>query len=62
MNTMTINGYQAVISFDPEIQMFRGEFVGLNGGVTHLTGDAADSPISITDTYATALTFVGYRF
>ena len=32
MNTMTINGYQAVIAFNPEIQMFRGEFVGLNGG------------------------------
>ncbi|WP_323034180.1 hypothetical protein [Pararhodobacter sp.] len=30
MNTMTINGYQAIISFDPDIQMFRGEFVGLN--------------------------------
>jgi predicted HicB family RNase H-like nuclease len=32
MNTMDINSYQAVISFDPEINMFRGEFVGLNGG------------------------------
>ena len=32
MNTMTINGYQAVIAFDPDIQMFRGEFVSLNGG------------------------------
>ena len=32
MNTMTINGYQAVIAFDPDIQMFRGEFVALNGG------------------------------
>lgn len=31
-NTMTIAGYQAVITFDPEIQMFRGEFLGLNGG------------------------------
>jgi predicted HicB family RNase H-like nuclease len=32
MNIMTINGYQAVIQYDPEIEMFRGEFVGLNGG------------------------------
>ncbi len=32
MNVMTINGYQAVIQYDPEIEMFRGEFVGLNGG------------------------------
>ncbi|MES2473461.1 MAG: MipA/OmpV family protein, partial [Pseudomonadota bacterium] len=37
-------------------------FAGINAGVTHLTGDAAASPISVTDTYATALTFVGYRF
>ena len=32
MNTMDINGYHAVISFDPEINMFRGEFIGINGG------------------------------
>lgn len=32
MNTMTINGYRAVIAFDPDIEMYRGEFVGLNGG------------------------------
>lgn len=31
-NTMTIDGHPAVITFDPEIQMFRGEFLGLNGG------------------------------
>ena len=32
MNIMEINGVKAVIAFDPEINMFRGEFVGLNGG------------------------------
>jgi len=32
MNIMEINGYHAVISYDPEINMFRGEFVGINGG------------------------------
>lgn len=37
-------------------------FAGVNAGVTHLTGNAAASPISIADTYGTALTFVGYRF
>ena len=31
-NTMIINGYRAVISFDPDTEMFRGEFFGLNGG------------------------------
>jgi len=32
MNLMEINGFRAVINYDPEIEMFRGEFVGLNGG------------------------------
>jgi len=32
MNTMEIEGYRAVIRYDPEIEMFRGEFLGLNGG------------------------------
>jgi predicted HicB family RNase H-like nuclease len=38
-NVMTINGYQAVISYDPEIEMFRGEFVGLNGGADFYARD-----------------------
>jgi predicted HicB family RNase H-like nuclease len=38
-NTMSINGYQAVIAFDPDIQMFRGEFVGLNGGADFYAKD-----------------------
>jgi predicted HicB family RNase H-like nuclease len=38
-NTMTIDGYQAVITFDPDIQMFRGEFVGLNGGADFYAKD-----------------------
>jgi len=39
MNIMTIKGYQAVIAFDPEIQMFRGEFLGLNGGADFYAKD-----------------------
>jgi predicted HicB family RNase H-like nuclease len=39
MNTMTISGYRAVISYDPDIQMFRGEFVGLNGGADFYAKD-----------------------
>lgn len=38
-NMMTINGYQAVITFDPEISMFRGEFLGLNGGADFYAAD-----------------------
>jgi len=29
---MNINGYKAVITYDHEIKLFRGEFVNLNGG------------------------------
>jgi predicted HicB family RNase H-like nuclease len=32
INVMIIEGQKAVISYDPEIKMFRGEFVSLNGG------------------------------
>lgn len=31
-NVMNFEGYKAVIAYDPEIEMFRGEFVGLSGG------------------------------
>ena len=31
MNKLNINGINAVISFDADINLFRGEFVGLNG-------------------------------
>ena len=32
MNIVEINGYRAVVQYDPDIDMFRGEFIGLNGG------------------------------
>jgi len=38
-NIMDINGYQAVIKYDPEIEMFRGEFFGLNGGADFYASD-----------------------
>ena len=31
MNIMRLDGYKAKISYDPEIDMFRGEILGLNG-------------------------------
>ena len=40
-NTMEIEGYRAVIQFDPDIDMFRGEFVGLNGGADFYARDIA---------------------
>lgn len=39
MNTMQIEGYRAIIQYDPEIEMFRGEFVGLNGGADFYARD-----------------------
>lgn len=32
MNLMSIDGYSAKIEYDPELDMFRGEILGLNGG------------------------------
>lgn len=31
-NVLKIDGHTAVIIFDPDIEIFRGEFIGLNGG------------------------------
>ncbi|BAO43749.1 type II toxin-antitoxin system HicB family antitoxin [Thiolapillus brandeum] len=38
-NLMEIDGYHALISYDPEIEMFRGEFVDLNGGADFYARD-----------------------
>ena len=38
-NVMMIDGYRAVIAFDPEISLFRGEFLGLNGGADFYAAD-----------------------
>ncbi len=32
MNTMSLEGYQAKIEYDAEMDMFRGEILGLSGG------------------------------
>jgi predicted HicB family RNase H-like nuclease len=40
MNTIEIDGYRAVIAYDPDIEMFRGEFVGLNGSADFYAKDA----------------------
>ncbi|MEN6440033.1 MAG: type II toxin-antitoxin system HicB family antitoxin [Syntrophobacter sp.] len=38
-NIMEIDGHKAVISFDPDIGMFRGEFLGLSGGADFYAAD-----------------------
>ena len=32
MSFMTVDGYQARIDYDPDLDLFRGEILGLNGG------------------------------
>jgi predicted HicB family RNase H-like nuclease len=32
MNVMTVDGYHAKIEFDEDLDLFRGEILGLNGG------------------------------
>ncbi|MBN3791681.1 type II toxin-antitoxin system HicB family antitoxin [Burkholderia sp. Ac-20353] len=41
MNIMTIGGKKAVISYDPDTETFRGEFVGLNGGADFYAVDVS---------------------
>jgi len=39
MNVIEINGYRAIVQYDPDIDMFRGEFIGLNGGADFYAKD-----------------------
>ncbi|NVK30244.1 MAG: type II toxin-antitoxin system HicB family antitoxin [Gammaproteobacteria bacterium] len=41
-NLMQFGDFRAVISYDPEIESFRGEFIGLNGGADFYADNAAD--------------------
>ena len=40
-NMMEIDGYRAVVQFDPDIDMFRGEFIDLNCGADFYAQDVA---------------------
>ena len=39
INMMNIDGYKARLAYDSEIEMFRGEFIGLNGGADFYASD-----------------------
>lgn len=41
-NVMIIDGHKAVIKYDPEAEMLRGEFIGLNGGADFYADNDAD--------------------
>ena len=51
INLMDFDGHQAVINYDPEIEMFRGEFINLNGGAdfyaTNIDGLHKEGKISL---------------
>ena len=38
-NIMTIQGYKALISYDAETELFRGEFLDVNGGADFYAAD-----------------------
>ena len=40
-NIMMIDNHKAKITYDSEIQMFRGEFIGLNGGADFYSDSVA---------------------
>lgn len=42
MNTMNINGFEVIIQYDSDINMFRGEFLGLNGGADFYADNVDD--------------------
>lgn len=39
INVMLIDGFEAVVAYDPDIDLFRGEFIGLNGGADFYAKD-----------------------
>ena len=41
-NVMTINNHTAVIVFDPETEIFRGEFLDLNGSADFYASSAQE--------------------
>ena len=41
-NVMIIDGHKAVIQYEPETDVLRGEFVGLNGGADFYADNVAD--------------------
>lgn len=41
-NVLEIDGHKATVCFDPEIEMFRGEFLGLAGGADFYADNVSD--------------------
>ena len=41
MNLLTIGNQRAIVTYDPDTDMLKGEFVGLNGGADFYANDIA---------------------
>ena len=41
MNVMTVDGYHAKIEYDEDLDLFRGDILGLNGGADFYAADVA---------------------
>jgi predicted HicB family RNase H-like nuclease len=55
MNILTINNHRAVISYDPDTDMLRGEFLGLNGGADFYASDIPTLKVEGAKSLATFL-------
>jgi predicted HicB family RNase H-like nuclease len=51
MNIMDVDGYKAKIEFDPDLDLFRGKILGLNGGADFY----GKSPISLRKEFRSSL-------
>jgi len=51
MNVMEVDGFKAKIEFDPELDLFRGEILGLNGSADFL----GNSPASLRKEFRNSL-------
>ena len=51
MNIMEVDGFKAKIEFDPELDLFRGEILGLNGSADFL----GKSPASLRKEFRNSL-------
>ena len=40
-NLLDIEGHKAVVAYDPDLEMFRGEFIALSGGADFYAADVA---------------------
>ena len=60
-NVMMIDGHKAVIQYDPETEMLRGEFIGLNGGADFYADNVADLHREGTASLQTFWRYAGNR-